>query len=107
MYVLLLYWKDDNDDGFNAEADALDDLFVTHFNYPRANVERFEIPLEGNLQLTLERRIMGHESLLIIHYGGHGDADAEDKQFVWAKYVFPSGVNDLLPLKLGFQRTSN
>jgi hypothetical protein len=39
VYVLLLYWKDDHDDSLKVEADALDDLFGTHFNYPRDYVE--------------------------------------------------------------------
>lgn len=56
VYVLLLYSKDDNDDCFKVEADALDDLFVTHFNYPRDHVERFEIPFEGASNLPLKEK---------------------------------------------------
>jgi hypothetical protein len=52
-YVLLLYWQDAGSSGFNKEADALEKLFETDFNYPRDHIIRFEIPLKQS-QVALE-----------------------------------------------------
>jgi hypothetical protein len=85
-YVLLLYWQDAGSSGFNKEADALEKLFETDFNYPRDHIIRFEIPLKQS-QVALELAVLSfmldksQDSLLIIHYGGHSDADDDtDRQ---------------------------
>ena len=83
VYVLLIYWHDAGFSGFKEEADALEELFTTDFNYPRDHITRFEIPLNKS-QIALEIAILSfllnkrQDSLLIIHYGGHGDADDDN-----------------------------
>ena len=88
--VLIIHWQDSEDVGFKDEAYALGSLFANDFHY---NVEYYAIPsLDSELSLdnkvTSFLKVNGQpENLVIIHYGGHGDADDEDdreKLAVWA-----------------------
>ncbi|PMD35049.1 hypothetical protein L207DRAFT_517151 [Hyaloscypha variabilis F] len=94
VYVLLLYWQDTKAAGFKQEADALEHLFEKGFGYPPDHIKQFEIPLKQS-QIALEAEILSfmlnktQDSLLIIHYGGHGDADDDPERqrprlAVWA-----------------------
>jgi hypothetical protein len=94
VYVLLLYWEDTKVAGFKQEADALELLFEKGFGYPPDHIKQFEIPLKQS-QIALEAEILSfmlnktQDSLLIIHYGGHGDADDDPERqrprlAVWA-----------------------
>jgi hypothetical protein len=79
VIVLLLYWKDTDLD-FKSEADQLEHLFRKRFKY---EVVRFEIPSENsggalNDEIGKVTRIFStRRSLIIIHYGGHGDPDED------------------------------
>jgi hypothetical protein len=91
--VLVIYWQECSTNGFKEEGRKVGSLFSTDFRY---DVEYFEIPSSGS-QLALDVRLnellvanQGDDTLLIIHYGGHGDEDDERKrQSVWASYVKP------------------
>lgn len=82
VYVLLFYWEDTRSSGFKEKRDVLEKLFYTDFNYTQDYVTRIEIPLHQS-DFALEQRIFvfilrkGKDSLLIIHYGGHDDADED------------------------------
>lgn len=90
--VLLLWWEDGDSPGFKLEAEALQELFLKSFYF---FTETYSIPSE-KAQLSLDQRInnliLQHSSdgsLLIIHYGGHGDEDDDrtsnrERQSVWA-----------------------
>lgn len=88
--VLVIYWRDSDDKGFKDEAHALGQLFADDFHY---TVEYFAIPSLG-CQLKLDEKISNFldangqpDNLIIIHYGGHGDADDEmhqERLAVWA-----------------------
>jgi transposase len=86
--VLVIYWKECSTNGFKDEGAKIGRLFSGDFRY---NVEYFEIP-STDCQLALDVRLnellMANrqgDTLLIIHYGGHGDDDDEHKrQSVWA-----------------------
>lgn len=86
--VLALYWKECSDSGFKTEAVKLGELMKTKFNY---HFEYFEIPSFGS-QLALDIRLnellatnRQANTLIIIHYGGHGELDDDNEnQSVWA-----------------------
>lgn len=88
--ALIIHWQDCEDRGFKEESHALGNLFATDFHY---NVEYYAIPSIKS-QMSLDKKINSFltvndqaNSLVIIHYGGHGDADDEDdneKLAVWA-----------------------
>lgn len=74
---IALLWKD-SDSGYLAEAKRLEELFKQTFNF---STDIFEIPT-ANSQEELKRvitqlvqDITQADSLLIIHYGGHGALD--------------------------------
>ena len=87
--VLVIHWHD-CEAGFKDEAHAIGDLFANDFHY---YVEYYPIP-SSNSYLSLDNKINSFldrygqlGNLIIIHYGGHGDADDEDdaeKLAVWA-----------------------
>ncbi|CAG9981791.1 unnamed protein product [Clonostachys byssicola] len=90
--VLVLYWQD-GDEGYKKEGQAVRQLFEELFHY---SVTEFAIPTEKSifhLRATISQKIMdlAEPSLLIIHYGGHGDRD-DDKhsnqecRSVWAAH---------------------
>lgn len=91
--VLIIYWQDSDDVGFENEARSLGNLFADDFHY---EVEYFMIPSLAPY-LSLDNKISSfltkhgqRDCLAIIHYGGHGDPDDEDdceKLAVWAAYV--------------------
>lgn len=96
VHVLLLYWLDSDDSGFKREADELANLFEFELRY---SIEPMPIPSEQSelaLDLAIGGFLLHHGSsknLLIIHYGGHGDADDDtglgrERQAVWAAYVY-------------------
>ena len=88
--VLIIHWQYSDDEGFENEAHALGDLFNNDFHY---DVEHYAIPSIDS-HLSLDNKINTFlalkgqpDNLVIIHYGGHGDADDEDyhdKLAVWA-----------------------
>lgn len=92
VWVLVLWWEDGDYPGFKTEAKEMVELFTTSFNF---SVEQFPIPSKRS-QLALDGRVsqflLDHAaegSLLIIHYGGHGDEDNDrarqrERQSVWA-----------------------
>ncbi|KAL2065985.1 hypothetical protein VTL71DRAFT_2056 [Oculimacula yallundae] len=94
VHVLLIYWEScdipKEEKNFRDEADDLERLFKIDFHY---DVSHFAIPSEES-QLALEGAIIqfmlkrSPNTLLIIHYGGHGDPDdtagEHRRQAVWA-----------------------
>ena len=97
--VLLLYWASEesgNDSHgqptFKDEALELGSFFAQHLNY---TVESYAIPVVGS-QLQLDSKVGQFlasaddgSSLVIIHYGGHGDEDVENggrQKAVWSAY---------------------
>lgn len=88
--ALIIHWQDCEDKGFKNEAHDLGNLFANDFHY---NVEYYAIPSTDS-HISLDNKINSFiivnnqaDSLAIIHYGGHGDADDEDdheKLAVWA-----------------------
>ncbi|KAK3343402.1 hypothetical protein B0T25DRAFT_299044 [Lasiosphaeria hispida] len=87
--VLVLYWKDCTDKGYSEEAGQVAELFSGSFKY---RVERYEIPSDAS-ELELDARISNFllanrkpDTLLILHYGGHGNPDddrGQDRESVW------------------------
>ena len=90
--VLAIYWQDSPHGSptasYKQEAEKVGELFHTLFKY---QVEYFEIPsidseaaFDSRLNILLATNNT-ENSLLILHYGGHGDPDeANDRQSVWA-----------------------
>jgi hypothetical protein len=90
--VLLIWWEDSDLPGFKSEAQDLEKVFSECFGF---SVQHYSIPSKQS-QLSLERKIINvildhcsKGSLLIIHYGGHGDEDddrtlKQERQSVWA-----------------------
>lgn len=88
--VLILYWQD-GDPGYANEARDVRNLFEHVFHYP---VTMFAIPSEESYTELFKEVAkffgrMDEQSLLIVHYGGHGDPNDDDhnkeqKQSVWA-----------------------
>lgn len=94
--VLVIYWQDSDTPGFKEEAYRIGELFSNDFNY---DVEYFAIPLENShrrLDTKINSFLEDHgdpDRLMIIHYGGHGDADdvgGQEKLAVWAAWVHPA-----------------
>ena len=86
--MLVLYWQESNEPGFKDEAHRIGEVFTNEFHY---DVEYFAIPLENShrrLDSKINSLLDDHEDpdhLIIIHYGGHGDADIENERLaVWA-----------------------
>jgi len=90
VQVLLLYWDESDDAGFQTEAYDMGRVFEHGFRY---TVNYFAIPT-ASPQLLLSHRItellIGNRdshTLLIIHYGGHADEDRlgpeSCRQAVW------------------------
>jgi hypothetical protein len=87
--VLVIYWKKCKDKGYEDEAHQVGELFTKDFGY---SVQFYEIPAADS-ELEMDARINKFlrdnrkvETLLIIHYGGHGNADDEygqNKESVW------------------------
>src|SRR4051794_30002072 len=81
--VLVIYWKDCREKGYKNEARAVEQLFSEDFEY---SVEYYEIPaVDSELELDAKmnsylREHRKAETLLIIHYGGHGNDDSADGQ---------------------------
>ena len=94
--VLVLYWQDGDNPGFEREARSVGELFETDFHY---DVAYYAIPSEQSF-LSLDNKINsflelhgGPDNLMIIHYGGHGDPDDRDAQerlAIWAAWVVKS-----------------
>lgn len=86
--MLLLRWTDD-DLNIQVELDRLRDVFDCQFKFA---TEQFNIP-SINSTRTLQSKLYefqeAHQSqseLLIVYYGGHGEASRRGKS-VWAAYV--------------------
>lgn len=90
--ALVLCWEEGEDD-FKREAVHVENLLQDVFNFP---TEIFAIPSE-NSQWAVLHAVTGKlcsvqgkgPSLLVLHYGGHGDADddkhsGQEKRSVWA-----------------------
>ena len=94
-------WKERDSPGFMEEARQLEELFRQTYNFGSSI---FEIPTE-NCQSELKDAIFqlvqefGHAgSLLIVHYGGHGDPTPPGNGYrsVWAALVYNPFPNDSL-----------
>lgn len=85
VHVLLLRWTDD-DLNVQLELTKLRKVFEYHFNFA---VEQWNIPSHNPtraLQAKLYAFQDAHQSedeLLIMYYGGHGDADRRGRS-IWA-----------------------
>ncbi|GAB1319631.1 hypothetical protein MFIFM68171_09841 [Madurella fahalii] len=87
--VLIIYWRDCTDRGYFQEAGQIAELFSSDFGY---KVELYEIPTDDP-ELELDARISNFllrnrkpDTLLILHYGGHGNPDddrGQDRESVW------------------------
>jgi len=84
--ALLLYWEE-NDLGFEAENDEFAKFLASECGF---NTVRFPIPSERPeqaLQKALSDFVFEKalpNSLAMIYYGGHGDADDQTQASVWA-----------------------
>ena len=95
--VLLLYWQEGHE-AFKKESHELGCMFQDTFNYP---VDEYAIPSSQSylclnnvvtqtlLNMAQTAEAKNGASLLIIHYGGHGDRndykhEKEEKRSVWA-----------------------
>lgn len=94
--ALVVYWED-GEDGFKEEAQKMKALFEDVFHY---SVIEFAIPSKSAKinYYSLLQAVSGAlcedgnregPSLLVIHYGGHGDSDndkhnGEERRSVWA-----------------------
>ncbi|KAL1875182.1 hypothetical protein Daus18300_003250 [Diaporthe australafricana] len=89
--ALMLYWEDGDDD-FEKEARSVQQVWEDVFHFP---VTHYPIPSNNSyfaLLATLSNLLSSlgdGPSLLIIHYGGHGDADddkasGQECRSVWA-----------------------
>ncbi|KAL2054233.1 hypothetical protein ABVK25_005374 [Lepraria finkii] len=89
--VLTLYWEA-ADKGYQKEATDVVNFFQGRLNY---EVEIFPIPSEKSQKALSDRisKFIDHhdevERLLVVHYGGHGDENAdrdkdEERRSVWA-----------------------
>jgi hypothetical protein len=103
--VLILYW-DFGDEGFKTEGRALGRVFadketfnfaVEEFSIPRSNsyLQLHNFITKSLLSLSSYADEKRGASLLIIHYGGHGDRNddkhkGEEKRSVWAAQVLNS-----------------
>ena len=93
--VLALYWEAADDAGYEKEATDVVSLFRDKLHY---HAEAFAIP-SNKSQKALSKRIIdfidvhdGEERLLVVHYGGHGDENADralddERRSVWAAWV--------------------
>lgn len=87
--ALLLYWEE-NDINPEQEVDAVRELFEKDFGYTSMT---FRIP-SRRAQQELNREVSALvanyskklDSLILIYYAGHGDADDNEKS-LWAAYV--------------------
>ena len=89
--VLALYWEA-AEEGYRKEATDVADFFREKLHY---NAETFPIPSDNShkaLSNCINNFIVCHdaeEKLLLIHYGGHGDENADrdnddERRSVWA-----------------------
>ena len=88
--ALVIRWENSDNPGFEEEAFEVGKLFENDLSY---NVEYYAIPSISS-QRRLDDRINsffdnneGSGHLMIIHYGGHGDADddpGQEKLAIWA-----------------------
>lgn len=87
VYVLLIYWAD-GEPGIIEEAERLLLYFRETWHF---SVSSFPIPSDRS-QAALQNEIsnfifncqLSKESLLLVHYGGHGDANVEELKAIWA-----------------------
>ncbi|KAH8589141.1 hypothetical protein B0O99DRAFT_692715 [Bisporella sp. PMI_857] len=87
--VLVIYWKKCKNKGYKDEAHKVGELFSQDFGY---SVQYYGIPSIDS-ELEMDARINTYlrdnrkvDTLLIIHYGGHGNADDEygqSQESVW------------------------
>lgn len=90
--VLALYWEVADHVDYKKEAVDVVELFKSKFNF---HAEAYPIPSTKS-QIALSRKIIefiqihdAQENLLVIHYGGHGDENADrglddERRSVWA-----------------------
>jgi hypothetical protein len=87
VYVLVIYWAD-GEPGIVEEAERLLLYFRETWHF---SVSSFAIP-SGRSQAALQNEIsrfifncqLSKESLLLVHYGGHGDANVKELRAIWA-----------------------
>lgn len=84
VYVLLLRWSDD-DLMVQSEIEGLRSVFERQFRF---DVQEWQIPGKG-AQRALQEKIYGFQyahqiesELLIVYYGGHGEADRRGRS-IW------------------------
>ncbi|KAI0182215.1 hypothetical protein EV127DRAFT_73258 [Xylaria flabelliformis] len=99
IQVLVLYWEDGHE-GYRKEGEAVRQMFEDDFGYP---TKEFPIPTNKGYSQLLQlitsslddigtaANEQNAPSLLIIHYGGHGDADddkhgGQERRSVWAAH---------------------
>jgi hypothetical protein len=90
VWVLVLWWEDGDYPGFKIEGEDIKNIFEQGYRFA---VETYSIPSKRS-QICLDNRIsqfiIDHDedgSLLILHYGGHGDEDdghGRESRSVWA-----------------------
>lgn len=86
--VLLLYWKD-ADIPSGKDSKDLGRMFREHFNY---RTHCYEIPSSDQAGLSLTVHLShflkdygGSDDLVLVHYGGHGEASDAQSQCTWAR----------------------
>ncbi|KAL8655282.1 MAG: hypothetical protein Q9210_000985 [Variospora velana] len=98
VHVLLLSWAED-DLNVLEELIVLKRVFENQFRFA---TEQWDIPSQNStraVQTKLYDFQDAHQDeneLLIVYYGGHGDADRRRGRSIWAAYVrYPQGVGQL------------
>lgn len=85
--VALLHWEED-DERFAQESQQLQSFFEDTWKYKTSVLPIPSDRPQAALQSDLAQFVMTYgaskQSLLIIHYGGHGDANPDQKKAVWA-----------------------
>lgn len=87
VYVLLIYWAD-GEAGIVDEAERLLLYFQNtwHFSVSTLPIpsDRSQLALGNEISTFILNCQWPKESLLLVHYGGHGDANAEKLKAIWA-----------------------
>ena len=91
IVVLLIHWEQSDDPGFKEETEKLKDFFEIELGY---DVKVYPIPSQKSYwcldyEFNTILRHLEPSTLLIVHYGGHGDPDnnkdkGQDRGSVWA-----------------------
>ena len=87
VYVLLIHWEDGESE-IAEESQQLLSFFNDIWRFSTSIVpipsERSQAALQNAISNFIFNCRLSKESLLLVHYGGHGDANAEELKAIWA-----------------------